>query len=207
MTSGVVIYVSGSLPKNSDEVGVFSWTATELAMLCDRLAPLRPTILNPSSRGDDLRDPEAAFGRDVLQIRLSDAIVVDARSKRGIGVGAEMLLAKTLSIPLVSLCPPGSHYRRSDLTFLGQNLDEWTHPFVAALSDFIAPDVEQATDWLIANLPKPQLPPKGPEVIDETIAHYMQTQLHRDPEMGAFLRACPERAPLVARRERRRRAA
>ena len=183
----MVIYVSGSLPKRSDKPGAFSWTASELAALQQRLRPLRPTLLNPSSRMDDLGDAEAAFGRDVLQVRLSDAVVVDARAKRGIGVGAEMLFAKTLRIPLVSLCAPNSHYRRTDLTFLGQALDEWTHPFVFALSDFVASDVDEAADWLLGHLHKPHAHIKGPEVIDDAIAHYTRSQLAQDDEMRSFL--------------------
>ncbi len=192
MSAGVVLYVSGGIPKTSDHAATFSWSPDELDVVRRHLAPLKPTILSPALRGDDLRDPYATFGRDVLQIKISDAVLVDARSKRGIGVGSEMLLAKTLGIPVVSITPPDSHYRRKDLTFLGQQLDEWMHPFVAALSDFVAADINEAAAWLLRSLKDRRARIKGPELIDEAIDHYLRTQLPQDGAMLAFLQSHPK---------------
>lgn len=192
MNDGVVLYLSGGIPKESDKVGTFSWSTDELQALRRTLAPLRPRLLDPSARDDDLSDAHATFGRDVLQVRVSDAMLVDARAKRGIGVGAEMLLAKTLQIPVVSVAAPDSHYRRRDLTFLGQQLDSWTHPFLEALSDYIAVDIEDAAAWLFATLQRPQARVKGPEVIEAAIHHYVSTQLLRDKTMRSFLGSRPE---------------
>jgi len=192
VSDGVVLYLSGGIPKDSERVGTFSWLPGELEVLRRALAPLRPRFLDPSARDDDLGDAQATFGRDVLQVQLSDAVLVDARAKRGIGVGAEMLLAKTLRIPVVTLAPPDSHYRRRDLTFLGQQLDSWTHPFVAALSDYIAADIEEAAAWLLVMLRDPKAHVKGPEVIEVAIRHYASTQLGRDETMRSFLEESPE---------------
>lgn len=178
------IYLSGSIVKVSDGPGAFSWSEAEIAELKQRLKPLRPQILNPSLRADDLADPLSTFGRDALQVRLSKAVMVDARSKRGVGIGAEMMMAKMLRIPVVSVAPMDSHYRRRDITFLGQGLEIWTHPFIAGLSDFIAEDPAEAANWVFTCLSEPgpgQV--KGPEFLTEMMEYYLQTQIENDPEM------------------------
>jgi hypothetical protein len=182
------IYLSGSIVKVSDGPGAFSWSETEIAELKQRLSPLRPQILNPSLRADDLADPLSTFGRDALQVKISKAVMVDARSKRGVGIGAEMMLAKMLRIPVVSVAPVDSHYRRRDITFLGQGLETWTHPFIASLSDFIAEEPAEAAEWVFTCLSEPQpRQVKGPEFLTQMMEYYLETQVENDPEMHGVI--------------------
>lgn len=86
--------------------------------------------------------PEADFpGRYdycISQIESVDALVVDATCRLGVGVGAEMMLAMKLGIPVYTICPSSSHYiRRSSAA------NKWIHPFIYGMSTKLFDSLEQ----------------------------------------------------------------
>lgn len=130
-------YLSGSIKKGDNDTrpAEYFWTDEDesyLAQHCkfsaEFLHPARPKI----DRQDELNN----LGCDLYLITISDAVIVDLRHRKGIGVGAELMLADRIGIPVIGLIPEKSHYKRPALTNVsGQDLREWTHPFALGLCD------------------------------------------------------------------------
>ncbi|MFA5158479.1 MAG: hypothetical protein WC451_04835 [Patescibacteria group bacterium] len=121
--------------------------------------------------GDAWREeskPELTFGHDVYQIKQSDIIIVNAENKLGAGTAQEMVIAKYLKKPVISVLPKNSHHRRSDVVFDGETIKDWIHPFILAFSDAIVENISESLDWVskFANHPTKV---KGIEVIDDAI--------------------------------------
>jgi hypothetical protein len=104
-------------------------------------------FLDPQ-RNPERHDPFAAFGCDLNDIREADFMIADMRQKRGIGIGAELVVAKMLKKPVVSVCPRNSHYRRDALDHHGKMIRNWEHPFMASLSDAVVESPEEAARWV-----------------------------------------------------------
>lgn len=79
-----------------------------------------------------LARPHERFSYCLQQISESQALVVDARCRLGLGVGAEMMFAHQRGIPVLSVLPSHSYYS-------GWNSDgsRIIHAFVAGLSSSI----------------------------------------------------------------------
>lgn len=193
MTETLFIYLSGGIKKGQREHASSFWGENEITTIRRELAPLEIYCLNPSSRADDLADNQSEFGRDMLQVFLSDFVLVDAREKRGVGVGAEMLFAKQQNIPVISIVPPNSHYHASTMHMLGQTIHNWTHPFVDKLSHYVTHDLTAAITYIksqdLKNLKKTEI------ILDErshfiftAMQHYLKTQIARDLEMHHIIR-------------------
>ena len=60
-----------------------------LRSLQEKLRPHTLLCLNPALRTDDLSDEVSVFGRDMTQVFIADLVFIDARHRRGLGVGAE----------------------------------------------------------------------------------------------------------------------
>lgn len=183
----ISIYLSGSIKKGKTDGRDTFWTNADQDEIRRKLNPITVHLLNPASRSDDLSDFLGTFGRDLFQVAAADAILVDVRDRRGIGVGSEMTVAKCLGIPVISICPPESHYRRKSFTFLDQSLESWVHPFVHGLSDTIADSVADACSWILDARPwqrpvQHSIAYSGLTVAN-AIQHYLRTQLWRDSEM------------------------
>ena len=191
----VAIYLSGSIKKGNSDTRESFWTDRDIDVIRDSLQPLEVHFLNPASRSDDLADFMGTFGRDLFQVAAADAILVDVRDRRGIGVGSEMTVAKAVGVPVVSLCPENTHYRRRDFRFLDQELAEWTHPFVYGLSDVIVDTLQDACDWLATHRVADRAIPKSlhhsGKTVDAAIRHYLNAQLGRDIEMQSIVAASP----------------
>lgn len=178
------IYLSGSIKKgiNDNRKKTF-WTQEDINILDEHLSDKFELIfLNPSVRNDDLSDFDSTFGRDLLQVYLSDIVLVDARSKKGIGIGAEMAYAKMQGIPVISIVPEESNYYQSHFEYLGQKIDKWIHPFVNGLSDYLCGSVLSAAKFIEQNYPF-ENEIKNKEVFDKCILHYIDSQLHKDTGM------------------------
>jgi hypothetical protein len=67
------------------------------------------------------------------EIRTSNVLLVDASTRVGLGVGAEMMYARERCIPVFVICPPHSFYRAQRTGSDGQTYD-WIHPFIHGLS-------------------------------------------------------------------------
>ncbi|HUY47090.1 MAG TPA: hypothetical protein VMV92_15380 [Streptosporangiaceae bacterium] len=179
------VYLCGSIKKGKEDTRSDFWTAEDIHELKAAVSPCELIVLNPGERQDNLSDVKATFGRDLLQVFTSDAILVDARHRRGVGVGAEMLFAKIHGIPVITVAPPNSHYHRSNVTLMGQFVEDWTHPFISELSDHVVGNVTDAAR-VAASLDTPRNG-KGPEVFENAMRYYLKTQVDREPDMVSLL--------------------
>lgn len=172
------IYLAGSIKKgDTDQKKTSYWTRQdEETILSSFGGDFRVRILNPATFRLKRADSLSNFGGDMYLVRESDFIFVDARDKKGLGVGAEMVAAKYYHLPLVCLCAYGSYYRKRFLpNVYGEDLHNWTHPFIIGLSDYIADTIEDAVNWMKAHMQRPK-PIKDLSVIDASIQYYMDTR-------------------------------
>lgn len=178
MSKTIKVYLCGSIKKGKhDNEKEHSWGEKEEKEILFSFGPeFNIQLLNPATIGIKRNDSFSNFGADVYLVKNSDFILVDARNKRGIGVGGEMAIAKYYSIPVVSLCPQETDYRKSYVEDLcGENVRDWVHPFIIGLSDFIADDINAAVAWMVKYLNNP-LPIKDINVLDESIAYFSKRQ-------------------------------
>jgi hypothetical protein len=183
MTSRVYIYLSGSIKKGKADTRDSFWTETDQELIRTALAPMLTAFLNPAVRDDDVTDAVSTYGHDLLQVYCADAVMVDARDRRGIGVGAEMTFAKLHGIPLVAIVRRNSYYFQDELEYLGQRVSPFIHPFVAGPSDFVAESVADAARWVrdIVNAPESRI--KNSETFLDAIKRYVHHSLTRDTPM------------------------
>ncbi|MES2121723.1 MAG: hypothetical protein V4492_02965 [Chlamydiota bacterium] len=185
----IAIYLAGSIKKGHEKSGDTYWTEADIQCIEQNLSECTISFLNPAFRKDDLTDPLSVFGRDMLQVFSSNFVLVDARDRRGLGVGAEMMWAKLNGIPVISWAPMNSHYHKRSTTLLDVPVENFIHPFVEALSDKIAEDLVEAALWIRKVLADPSLSFKGIDHIGVAMEHYKKTQLHLDDPMKQMLEA------------------
>jgi len=190
MKTKIAIYLAGSIQKGHERKDETYWTEADLQTIRNAL-PCEVSFLNPAFRTDDLSDERSIFGRDMLQVFSSDAVFVDARDRRGLGVGSEMMWAKFHKIPVVSWAPLETHYHKSHTTILGVEVDDFIHPFVAALSDRVVETVADGASWIWKMVSDPFFKAKGVDSIASAIQHYKNTQLESDLPMKELM-ACNE---------------
>jgi len=179
------VYLSGSIQKgNEDATKKSVWTSADIDILQKVLADtMNLSLMNPASRSDDLSDQKSVLGRDLLQVYTSDLVLVDARDRKGIGIGAEMLFAKNYGVPVISVAPPNSQYRKENMDYMGQFLESWTHPFIEGLSDYVADSVNDAALFIRDKYPFGEDLIKNKSIFHDAIRHYIATQFERDTEM------------------------
>lgn len=192
MGNQLFIYMAGNIRKGKEDHDQEIWTDEDIQLLKANLQPYEVVFLNPASRSDDLSNQKSVFGRDIFQVLSSDLILVDARGKRGLGVGAEMMFAKTHSKYVVSWLPEDSHYHRKNLEFLGQSVKDWIHPFVFTLSDYYSASLTDIAHWIQEKVIKEKILPKGPESLIHSISSYLETQLEKDREMFEIVEQYPQ---------------
>jgi hypothetical protein len=124
----------------------------------------------------------AMFGRDMYQVQAADFVVVDARARRGIGIGIEILASRVFCRPLIVVAPPDSHYRQKDLQFRGGIVQDYVHPHIAVLADAIVDDFAQAGLWIKDFFTNPKHI-KCTDDIQAAIDAYKHRALHRDAPM------------------------
>jgi len=145
--SSITIYLSGTIRKGAHDTrpDYLFWSDDEEKYISENIADCAPRMLNPAKTPIQRGDFRANFGCDLYLISISDVMMVDARHEKGVGVGAEMMYAHLFEIPVITICPPNSNYRRSFLpNVYGEDLHNWTHPFIDGLSDHIADNVQHA---------------------------------------------------------------
>jgi hypothetical protein len=192
MTKSISIYLAGKIQKAHEQQNETYWTQEDQELLSLLLAPYQIHFLNPAIRSDDLSDQQSVFGRDMLQVSSSDVVFVDARDRRGLGVGAEMMWAKINKIPVLSLSPLDSHYHKTSTSLLGVDVDSWVHPFVEGLSDKIVGSLEEGATWLNMILENPLTNVKGADFIQESMQHYLKEQFPLDEPMVTLSKASKE---------------
>ena len=191
MSNCFYIYLAGNIKKGKEDEHELAWTLEDQQLLQRQLPHIKLVFLNPATRSDDLSDQTSVFGRDLLQVFSSQLVLVDARGKRGLGVGAEMMFAKMNHIPVISWLPADSHYHRQKIDLLGQEVNDWIHPFVFSLSDYRAPSLESAAKWIQEELISGRANIKGPESTTEAMRYYLENQLHRDHGMKELISSHP----------------
>lgn len=198
MTQSIAIYLAGSIQKGHEKGNELWWSETHMEQMRQSLETFDLLFLNPAFRSDDLSDSRSIFGRDMLQVFSSDVVFVDARDRRGLGVGAEMMWAKLNRIPIVIWAPKETHYHRSKAELLGTPLTDYVHPFVASLADQVVETVEKGAEWIGHFVKNPSLSIKGEESIREAIEYYKATQLESDLPMQEMLQQCGKLRERVA---------
>ncbi|MDN3507004.1 MAG: hypothetical protein P0S96_07235 [Simkaniaceae bacterium] len=186
MEKELAIYLAGNIQKGHEKESAIFWAQDDMEVIREKIAPMGITFLNPATRTDDLSDQKSVFGRDMTQVYFGDAIFVDARERRGLGVGAEMMWAKMNRLPVLTLVPKNSHYRRKEVNLLGVHVDNWVHPFIESLSDAIVENVEEGALWL-KELASGNVKVKGPEFIHEAMRYYQEEQLSHDLPMKELI--------------------
>ena len=185
----LAIYFAGTVQKDH-EVMESRWTQEDFQILEKTLAPQKLALLNPSLRNDDLCDQKSVFGRDMSQVFMADIVFVDARHRRGLGVGAEMMWAKFHAKPVIILAPNETHYRKATTEILGTKINEYVHPFVQNLSDKIVSSVEEGAEWIELYLEGETGMIKDLTTIYEAMRHYQHTQYNHDHPMRELVESC-----------------
>ena len=145
----ISIYLSGSIKKGDSDTKRSFWTYDDMKYIINNIHGYEVNILNPATANIRRSNPLENFGADLYLVKKSDFLFTDLREKRGIGVGSEMTMAKYYKIPVISICPKETNYRRSKLeNVCGEDLYDWIHPFVLGLSDKIVEDLKEAIEWV-----------------------------------------------------------
>lgn len=176
------MYLAGNIQKGHEKESALYWTEEDREAIARGIDPIEVAFLNPAIRTDDLSDQKSVFGRDMTQVYCSDFIFVDARERRGLGVGAEMMWAKMNRIPVLTLAGKNTHYRKEEVLLLGVKVEDWVHPFVESLSDAIVEDLSEGISWMQDFLAG-NIEIKGPEFIHDAMKHYQKEQLPHDLPM------------------------
>ena len=146
------VYCSGSIIKGTTDKRRLCWTDTERAQVSNGAEPEGIIFLNPDDPITDATNTLEQFGRDMFQVMIATAVVVDARERRGVGIGVEMAAAATLGIPVVAVAPRNSYYRQDSLQYRGATVSDYVHPHIASIATVIADDFE-STGRAVAALP------------------------------------------------------
>ena len=199
MKAKIAIYLAGSIKKGHEKTDESFWTDGDIAFLKECLKNYEVSFLNPAFRADDLSDQRSVFGRDMVQVFSSNIVFVDARDRRGLGVGAEMMWAKINKIPVITWAPRNSHYRKDLTTLLGVPVENFVHPFVEALSDKIVDNLDEGATWINAMISNPSITIKGIDDIGAAMQYYKNHQLHQDTPTKALLLSNQELEARMAR--------
>lgn len=162
----LLLYLSGSIQKGRDDgrPSEAFWSDDDERRLIGGITSAVVQTLNPAKSKLRRSDFYANFGCDLHLVKLADAIIVDARTKKGLGVGAEMMFAEFLGTPVITICPRTSPYRQDYLPdVFGEDVTDWVHPFVYGLSDFIVDSVDEVAT-LINELGENGLERKRPQI-------------------------------------------
>lgn len=171
------VYLSGSIRKGSTDHRDPStfWSPENEAELFRPVRSARIVALNPARTDLRRQDYRANYGADLHLVASSHVLVVDARTEKGIGVGAEMMFAQQRGIPVVSVCPPNTNYRRDHVPdVFGEDLTDWVHPFVFGLSDYLTASFTEAGE-LLERAARTGLPRRA-EDPDAAIEYYHSAQ-------------------------------
>ncbi len=169
------ITLLGSIPKGDDiRAGWTDWK-NEYKQGIQKVLP-KAVFLDGDAISDNA-GPQLVVGHDLSMIKHGDICVVDARSKIGAGTAQEMVIAKHLRKPVVTVIPKDTHHRKSNVTFHGVTLKDWIHPFLYVSSDYVAESVEDAARWIAkyASTDKTKRKVKDFSIFEEAIEQYEKT--------------------------------
>ncbi|WP_422773844.1 hypothetical protein ACN28C_13660 [Plantactinospora sp. WMMC1484] len=138
------VYCSGSILKGSNEQGRLCWTDEERAEVAKGAAPAEVVFLNPDDPITDPGNTLGQFGRDMYQVLTATAVIVDARERRGLGIGVEMTVAALVGTAVIVVAPRNSKYRCDVLEYRGVTVRDYVHPHVASLAAHVVEDFVSA---------------------------------------------------------------
>jgi hypothetical protein len=190
MKTKVAIYLAGNIKKGHEVTHESFWTEEDRQLIRDNLPDYDVVFLNPAQRTDNLSDQKSVFGRDMLQVFSSHFVFVDARERRGLGVGAEMMWAKVNRIPVVTWAPKDTNYHMCQTTILGVCVENYVHPFVEDLSDKIAVNLIEAAKFVDAVMKDPNIAIKDINDVSGVMQYYKDTQLNFDGPMKELIQSC-----------------
>ncbi|MEV7964444.1 hypothetical protein AB0O34_00460 [Sphaerisporangium sp. NPDC088356] len=184
------VYCSGSIAKGASDSRKLTWSDTERMEVAKGAAPHEVVFLNPDDPITDPNNTLGQFGRDMYQVMVATAVIVDARERRGLGIGVEMAAAGTFGTPVIVVAPPNSKYRADTLQYRGVTVHDYVHPHVAALSAAIADDFLAAGEELSRIVDANALPPLAhvPGWLGRAIDEYRDNVLGADVPMLEALR-------------------
>lgn len=137
------IYCSGSIKKGKDDQTGPLWGDDERRAV-GAGAGTEIVYLNPDDPIVMPGNVLGQFGRDMFQVLVATAVIVDARARRGLGVGVEMAAAGILGTPVVVVAPRNSKYRMDTLTYRSVTVNDYIHPHVAAIAESVVDDFTAA---------------------------------------------------------------
>ncbi len=179
-----IIYLAGKIPKNGQAPCKSThWTIELMDELKQHLQNFDLKLLNPIFKDCDLTKQESVFGRDIYYVSSSDIVFVDARSRCGLGVGAEIMWAKTNGIPVITWSPKNTHYNKDAIAVSGENIPAFIHPFVHSLSDQIVENIEEGANWIKEFL----LHPYKHKIKDSSDIHKIMNGFKHDQGMNQEL--------------------
>lgn len=184
------VYCSGSIVKGQAEANRLCWTDNERDEVRKGAAPLEIVFLNPD---DPITDPDntlGQFGRDMYQVLVASAVIVDARERRGLGIGVEMGAAAAFGTPVIFVAPRNSKYRSDLLEYRGASVKDYVHPHVASLADDVVDDFFAAGEKL-AQLDESRVKAEQrgvPAWLHAAVEEYKGKVLQKDLYMLAALR-------------------
>lgn len=170
MARKMKIYLAGKVPKGDQVERLRDWRETYV-----RCAPWID-FLSPVNEALDYSDAESVFGHDCHLIQKSDAVIVDASTKLGVGTSQEILVAKYFTKFVICVLPHGSHHRRPMLNTDGETpIEDWIHPFIKSTADEIFSSIDECISFLRSVTSPSTLAnkAKGIEVIDRAICHHL----------------------------------
>src|SRR6185312_7670859 len=127
MTQAVLsIYCSGSILKGASDEKKLCWTDAERADVANGSSS-KVVFLNPDDPITDPTNTLGQFGRDMYQIMIASAVVVDARERRGLGIGVEMAAAAAMGTPVITVAPRNGKYRMDELEYRGVKIIDYVH--------------------------------------------------------------------------------
>jgi hypothetical protein len=170
--------------KGSSDEKKLCWSDMERLEVSKGVAPFEVIYLNPDDPITDPQNTLGQFGRDMYQIMLATAVIVDARERRGLGVGVEMAAAATFNTPVIVVAPRNSKYRSDKLEYRGTTVLDYVHPHVSTLASAVVDDFVAAGE-VLSSLPGKRHKANGdlPEWLDRAINEYVTNVLPGDAPM------------------------
>lgn len=175
------VYCSGSIAKGTDEKRL-RWTDAERRQVVVGASPWEVVFLNPDDPITAPGNTLAQFGRDMFQVLTATAVIVDARERRGLGVGVEMAAAATVGTPIVVVAPPNTQYRRDRADYRGVTVTGYVHPHVASLALVVSSFT--AAGVVVGRMEPTRRPRRAfPEWLDSALDEYEDHHLKGDEPM------------------------
>jgi len=181
----VSIYCSGSIMKGAGDERKLCWSDLERAGVQEGARSHEVVFLNPDDPITDPTNTLGQFGRDMYQVLIADAVVVDARERRGLGIGVEIAVANAVQTAVIVVAPRNSKYRQDVLEYRGVTIADYVHPHVAVLADALVEDFIDAGRALVGLPPKDRSKVDVPPWLAPAIDEYRLKVLPSDRPMVA----------------------